>query len=96
MFGSFPGAYHVTVDGQIGNLERKVQASLQSGGSRPIDHFRDQCRLISIGHGINDAGFFGLAGQQGTGQNVGLDIDHDNMLLMFAALEIVNIPIPRR
>ena len=52
----------------------------KAGRARPVDHFRNQRRLVAIGHGIDDAGLARLAGQKRSGQRVGLDIDHDDVL----------------
>ena len=52
----------------------------KAGRARPVDHFRNQRRLVAIGHGIDHAGLARLAGEQRAGQRIGLDIDHDDVL----------------
>ena len=52
----------------------------ESGGTRPIDHLGNQRRLVAVGHGIDHVCLARPAGQQRTGQRVGFDIDHDDVL----------------
>jgi hypothetical protein len=46
----------------------------------PIDHLGDQCRLVTLCHGVDDTALAGLLGQQGACQHIGLDVDHDDVL----------------
>ena len=52
----------------------------KAGRARPVHHLGGQRRLVAIGQRIDHAGLARFLGQQRTGQHVGLDIDHDDML----------------
>ena len=74
-----PGRRHVVIGRQIfGALARGDDT--ESDRARPVHHFRGQGRLIAIGERIHHPGAAGLVGQQRSGQHVGLDIDHDDVL----------------
>ncbi len=62
---------------------------LEAAGARPVHHFADQGGLIAVGQRIDDARFARAARQQRTGQRVGLHVDHDDVLAVFAAGEHV-------
>ena len=55
----------------------------EAGGACPIDQFADQCRLVAIGHGVDQALAAGLFSQDRTNHHVGLDVDHDDVLAGF-------------
>ena len=59
-------------------LARRLHA--KAGGARPIDHLGHQCRLVAIGHGIDDACRPRPFRQSRPGEHVGLDIHHHDML----------------
>lgn len=70
---------HVVIDRQIfGALARGDDA--EAGCARPVDDLRRQRRLVAIGQRVDHAGLARFLGEQGPGQHVGLDIDHDDML----------------
>ena len=52
----------------------------EAAGAGPVDKFADQGGLIAIGHGVDGAGLGGLAGQQRTCEDIGLHVDHDDVL----------------
>jgi hypothetical protein len=56
----------------------------KTGGARPVDHLGDEGGLVAVGHRIDDARGPRLGGQQGPGEHVGLDVDHDDR---FAGLD---------
>ena len=60
---------------------------LEAGGARPIDMLADQRRLIAPGQRIDDARRLGAARQQGAGNRVGFDIDHDDVLAVVDRLQ---------
>ena len=51
----------------------------ETASASPVDHLADQRRLIAVGERVDDAGLARASGQQGTGERVGLDVDHDHM-----------------
>jgi len=53
---------------------------LETAGARPIDKLAGQGRLVAIGHRIDDALGTGLLGEERSGEHIGLDIDHDDVL----------------
>ena len=53
---------------------------LEAAGARPVDVLADQRRLVAPGQRVDDAGGLGALRQQGAGQRVGLDVDHDDVL----------------
>ncbi len=57
----------------------------EAAGARPVHHLADQGRLVAVGQRIDDAGLARAARQQRAGQRVGLDVDHDDVLAVFAA-----------
>lgn len=52
---------------------------------RPVDHLGDQGRLVTVRHGVDNAGLLGLPRQKRPAENIGLDVDHDDVLLVLAA-----------
>ncbi len=70
---------HVVIGRQIfGALAGGNDA--KAGGPRPIHHLCGQRRLIAIGERVDHAGLACLLGEQRSGQHIGLDIDHDDVL----------------
>ena len=71
-------------------VRRQVLGALAGGDdfksrrARPVDHFANQCRLVTVGQRIDDARFGRAPRQQRPGQRIGLDIDHDDMLAVLA------------
>ena len=67
---------------EVGEVARALAGrdDLEAAGPRPVDLFADQRRLIAVGQRIDHAGLFGPAGEQGAGQGVGFDVDHDDVL----------------
>ena len=53
---------------------------LEAAGARPVDMLADQRRLIAPGEAVDDARLLCLARKQRTGERVGLDIDHHDVL----------------
>ena len=51
----------------------------------PIHQLRNQSRLVAVRHAVNDPCFLRFARQERAGQDVGFDIDHDDVLLVLAA-----------
>ena len=67
-------------------VEARLVARALAGGDdlearrpRPIDHLRDQCRLVAVGERIDHAGLRRLPGEQRPGEAVGLDVDHHHV-----------------
>ena len=52
---------------------------IEAGGPGPIHQFANQRRLVAISHGIDDSSLFGLFRQQRPDQDIGFDVDHDDM-----------------
>ena len=52
----------------------------ETGGAGPVHHLGGERRLVAIGERIDHAGLARFFRQQRSGQYVGLDIDHDDML----------------
>ncbi len=52
----------------------------ETDGARPIDDLGGERGLVAIGHGIDDAGLGRFLGQQRAREDVGLDVDHDDVL----------------
>ena len=61
----------------------------KSGRARPVDHFANQCRLVTVRERIDDARFCGAFGQQRACQRVGLDIHHHDVFFVFATRQYV-------
>src|SRR5262245_65563693 len=67
----------------------------EASSARPIYLLADQRRLIAPGERIDDAGVLCAAREQGTGDRIGLDVDHHDMLAVCYRLECVNNPRAR-
>jgi len=52
----------------------------EAGGASPVDQLGGQRRLVAIGHRVDDAGRASLGGEQRSGEDIGLDVDHDDVL----------------
>jgi len=70
---------HIMIDRQILCALARGD-DLEAGGARPVHHFGGECGLVAIGQRIDDARAARLVGQQWTGQHIGFDIDHDDVL----------------
>lgn len=63
--------------------------NVEAGRARPVHHLGDERRLVSVRHRVDDAGLARLPGQERPRQDVGLDVDHDDVLLVLAAQQRV-------
>ena len=54
----------------------------EPAGARPVHQLADQRRLVAVGHAVHDAGRLRLARQQGASEDVGLHVDHDDVLAL--------------
>ena len=69
-----------------GVIGRQILGSLAGGddlettGAGPINQLASQRRLVAVGQGIDDAPRPRLLGEQWSGQHIGFDIDHDDVL----------------
>ena len=69
------------VGGQVlGAFPRADDA--EAGGAGPIDHFCDQGGLVAVGEAVDGAGLGGAVGEVGAGEDVGFDVDHDDVFLV--------------
>ena len=65
-------------------------------GASPVDDFTDEGRLVSRGHGVDRSGRAVGSSQHRTGQNVSLDIDHDDVFAVFGGGECMSAAGSRR
>ena len=78
-----------------GVVLRQVLGALAGGGdaeaagSRPVDQLGDESGLVTVGHRVDDAGRASPRGEGRTGEHVGLDIDHDQVLASSDGLQRV-------
>ena len=63
---------------------------LEAAGARPVDMLADERRLIAPGEAVDDAGVLRLAREQRAGKDIGLHIDHDDVLAVRDGLERVS------
>src|SRR5581483_9373648 len=61
----------------------------EAAGARPVDMLADQRRLVAPGEAVDDTGAGGAAREQRTGDDIGLHIDHDDVLAVLDGLERV-------
>jgi hypothetical protein len=52
----------------------------EPAGPRPVDVLANQRRLVAPRQRVDDSGLSALPRQQRSGQGIGLDVDHDDML----------------
>ena len=72
---------------------------LEAGGPRPVDQLADQCRLVAVGHRIDQALRPRLLGEDRPDHDVRLDVDHHQVLPGIDRLQRVACPeerVPRR
>ena len=62
---------------------------VEAAGARPVDMFGDERRLIAPGEAVDDARLFGAARKQRPGDDIGLDIDHNDVLAVVDGREAV-------
>ena len=63
--------------------------NVEPGRPRPVDKLRDQSRLVAVRHAVDDSSLLRFASQERTGEDVGLDIDHNDVLFVFATQKSV-------
>jgi hypothetical protein len=63
--------------------------NVEAAGAGPVDEFHDEGRLVAVSHRVDHAGGFRTLGQGGPCQGVGLDGDHDDVLLRFNGAQCV-------
>ena len=72
---------------ELGQVTRPLAGGddIKAAGTSPVHLLANQCRLVAIGQGIDDAGLLRPLRQQRSGQGIGLDVDHYQMAPVFAA-----------
>jgi hypothetical protein len=60
---------------------------LESRRAAPVDHLADERGLVAVRERIHDAGLAGTRSEERTGERVGLDVDHHDVLAVRAARE---------
>ena len=62
---------------------------LEARGTAPVDHLADERRLVAVGERVDDARRARALGEQRSGERVGFDVHHHDVLAVTAAGEDV-------